>query len=65
MFFVSADSKRVTGEFFVSADSKGLADGQFRPKQGKTRNVLVSADSKGVRGANVLAVERSKMVEEN
>ena len=40
-FFVSADSKRLTGGFFVSADSKGVISPLFSA-------VLVSADSKGV-----------------
>jgi len=39
--FVSADSKRLAGEFFVSADSKGVISPLFPA-------VLVSADSKGV-----------------
>jgi hypothetical protein len=38
---VSADSKRLAGEFFVSADSKGVISPLFPA-------VLVSADSKGV-----------------
>ena len=37
----------------VSADSKGLADGQFRPKDGKTRKWLASADSTGVTGTEI------------
>ena len=40
--------KELREPLLVSADSKELADGQFRPKPGKTRCLLVSADSKGL-----------------
>ncbi len=49
-FFGTAHSKGFTDVVSVSADSKGVAEGQLRPKPGKTLCLLASAHSKGVMG---------------
>ena len=66
-FFVTAHSKGVTTALFVSAHSKGVADGQFRPKPGKTRCLLVTAHSKGLSRVNSrqFTVNSSRRVRES
>ena len=43
----------------VSVDSKGLADGQFRPKHGKTWSWFASIDSTGVTNAEKACGKRA------
>src|SRR5436305_5933518 len=54
--------KELRGLRFVSAHSKGLTRGQLRPKPGKTRCLLGTAHSKGLKPANSrqLAVNTSR-----
>jgi hypothetical protein len=56
-FFVSADSTRVTGAILGSVDFKGVVDGQFRPKQGKTRSLSASVDSEEFREGRRVTVD--------
>ena len=58
-FFVSADSREVREAVLVSVDSKRLADGQLRPKHGKTRSWFASVDSTGVADAEKASGKRA------
>jgi hypothetical protein len=57
LFFVSADSTRVTGAIPASVDFKGVVGGQFRPKQGKTRSLSASVDSEEFREGRRVIVD--------
>jgi hypothetical protein len=57
LFFVSADSTRVTGAIPGSVDFTGVVDGQFRPKQGKTRSLSASVDSEEFREGRRVTVD--------
>src|SRR5467141_2273341 len=47
-FCGTAHSKRVTSVHFGSVADKGVTNRQYRPKTGKTRNRLRSAETKGL-----------------
>jgi hypothetical protein len=50
-------STRVTGAVLGSNDFKGVVDGQFRPKQGKTRSLSASIDYEGFREGGKATVD--------